>query len=421
MAQRIPDFEQNAVTDLAYRAAALIGVAASVGAFAHSAEARYQPNMERYPQALGERSLALVMVNFEGKRPLPFSRETVQEQTFDAPGSVADYYHRASFGQFSLRGEVIGPVTVASGVVSKNCRTTNTLEIEGNVDRVGPVANRAVMRQTGRDLAEFNTYAYTLPRSGNAVNCDFGGMSFGNASVNLETRAKFGLPPHQYYAGVVTHELSHNYGLEHANSIRCSVKGNPVAYSMELYMNERCKETEYGDPIDPMGQGHITTGTPPDMSALNKARLGWLAPENIRTMKQNGEATIAPLEVKTDKPQLIRVPTGMTVNNKPRYFYMDFRQPIELDSTIPADSPLVNGVAIREAGSISISRGSDFSLGNSTNFIDTTPKTRQTTDGTLMAGKTFKDPSTGVSVKTVSIGPEGATIRVSGLHKRKTP
>jgi hypothetical protein len=402
---------QKTFPRLLFHSAAILGTIAAVGNFAGVADAKYDPDTTKFPKALGEHTLAMVTINFDGQPPLPFGNDVVRNQTFAATGSVADYYNKASFGQFTLRGEVFGPITLPPSLVNKECD-------EGSRIKLGAAASRAVKRQTGPGPSIFTNYGFTLPRTQATLGCDFGGMSQGNGFVNLETRAKYNLPPHKFYEGNVVHELAHSYGVSHANKIDChDRKGRAVVYSVAKFMDRKCRELDYGDPIDPMGQGQLTTETPPDMSAINKARLGWLKPQNIQTIKHNGISVIAPLELQTDRPQLARVATGMTTNDKLRYFYMDVRQSIGLDSNIPPDSPLVNGVAIRESGPITDPAAEP--LGNFTNFIDTTPKTPTAVDGTLGVGKTYKDSSTGISIKTLSIGPEGARIRVSGLKRKR--
>lgn len=399
----------NTLSRQLLRSVAVVGTLASLSNFGAEAQAQYDPHASKYPKALGEKSLAMVAVNFDGQRQLPFSTDQMRQQTFEAPGSVADYYSKASFGQFALRGEVFGPVSVPARVIDAECG-------EDSHVKLGQAANKAVAQQTGRNINGFTNYGYTLPRAEATAGCDFGGWSLGNSFINLETRAKFGLIPERYHTGNVVHELAHNFGLSHANAIRCrDAKGRAISYSTWSYMSGRCREIRYGDPIDPMGQGQLTTETPPDMSAINKARLGWLKAENITTIKRSGEVTIAPLEMPTDQPQLVRIPNGLTVNTtSPHYFYVDFRQPIGLDSAIPANSPLVNGVSIREAGPINES--TIMPLSNFTNFIDTTPKTPQAADGTLTVGRTFKDASTGIKIQTLSVGAEGAKIRITGLN-----
>lgn len=395
------------------RGAALLGVCSALGNFAGSADAAYNPNTKKFPKAVGSPTLAMVSVNFEGERPLPFGNDVIEQQTFEAPGSVADYYRQASFGQFTLQGEVFGPITLDPDVLDRNCS-------ERSLIKLGSLANKAVERQTGVDLSNFTDYGYTLPRSEATKGCDFGGRTQGNSFVDMETRARYGLTPHKFYKGAVVHELGHVEGLSHANEMRCYDGKHQLAlFSVRRVMNGNCREIDYGDPVDPMGWGQVRTGTPPDMSAINKARLGWLAPRNIRTMTHNGTALIRPLEEPTTGTQLVRVPDGLTVNGKHHYYYMDFRQPIGLDSSIPPASSLFKGVAIREAGSLNVNDTSVEPFGNFTEFIDTTPKTPSAKDGTLQVGRTFEDSSAGIKIQTLSVSPRGARVRIRFLPRKK--
>jgi Metallo-peptidase family M12B Reprolysin-like len=399
--------EINLIPPAMRKGLALLGVAASFGALASPASAEYNPQSTDLPSAIGEKTLAMVLVNFEGQPSAPYTKETVQKHTFDAPGSLADLYSKASFGKMTLTGEVFGPVTVKQPSLAESCDDESLLS-------VSVAANKAVVAQTGRDLKEFDNYAYNLPRVADTKNCNLGGITYGNISFNLETRKKFNLPVGKFYTGVVAHEYGHNLGLSHANKISCREDNRPVAFNLNTYLNNGCKSLAYKDPMDPMGWGQVRVTTPPDFSALNKARLGWLKPENTVTVKDDSEITIAPLELESDKPQLVRVANGLKVNGDPHYFYLDYRQPIGLDSNLKPDDPAVTGISIREASSIHHARTPFYD--EFTNFIDTTPETGQTADGTLGAGRTFKDTSTGITIKTLRTGPEGATVRISGVN-----
>ena len=404
----------NVLPNLLSRSAALLGMCAAIGNFAGAADAAYNPSMKKFPKALGVQTLAMVSVDFAGETPLPFGNDIVQQQTFDAPGSVADYYHRASFGQFTIQGNVFGPVTLSPNVIDSNCS-------DNSLTQVNALAYQAVKQQTGSDISSFTNYGFTLPRTTATAGCDLGGFTHGNGFVDLETRAKFGLTPGKFYEGVVVHEDGHEEGLSHANELSCYGKKNrPVLFSILRFIDGNCREIPYGDPVDPMGEGEVTTGTPPDMSAINKARLGWLKPSNIRTMTHSGVAFIRPLEEPTNGTQLVRVPDGLTVNGEQHYYYLDFRQPVNLDSSIPVTSPLFKGVMIREAGSLDVNdRSLGQPLSDFTEFIDTTPDTPSAVDGALKPGKIFKDSSAGIKFQTLSVSSAGAEIRVSIQRKRK--
>jgi hypothetical protein len=393
----------------AQKGVAVLGACLALGSFAGKAEAGYNPDLERFSPAVGSPTLAMVSVNFDGEHQLPFGNDIVEEQTFDEPGSVADYYDQASFGQLTLQGEVFGPVTVSPDVMDSSCSDDSLAE-------VGKLASQAAEEQTGRDLSDFTYYGFTLPRAAATRDCNFGGLTLGNGFVDLETRARFSLTPHMFYKGVVVHELGHEEGLSHAEEMRCYDDEHQLAlFSIERLMDSKCRQIDYGDPVDPMGWGQVRTGTPPDMSAINKARLGWLQPGNIRTMTGDGTAFIRPLEEQTTGTQLVRVPDGYNVNLTPHYYYLDFRQPVGLDSSIPATSPLVNGIAIREAGSLKAADPSIETFTDFTEFVDTRPRTPSPKDGTLQAGRTFEDPSAGIKIQTLSVSPEGAKVRIDFL------
>src|SRR5262249_50846938 len=132
--------------------------------------------------------------------------------------------------------------------------------------------------------------------------------------------------------GPIGHELGHNLGLYHANSIACvDGQGNPVALSAT------CTEQIQGDSYDVMGPAA------PRFTAFHREQMGWLQPDNIAYATVSGDYTLAPIEQPSAGVQSLHIPRP----SDPRTdFHLDFRQPFGLDNYFPND-PAIIGVMIR--------------------------------------------------------------------------
>jgi Gametolysin peptidase M11 len=116
---------------------------------------------------------------------------------------------------------------------------------------------------------------------------------------------------------LVTHELGHTFGLQHANMHDCS--------------GVVCTETEYGDPFDTMGSGRG------GYNAFERFQAGWLS--NVRYARKNGEYVIDQHEQPSTKPQALAIQTARAD------YWLDHREPIGVDG-IFAGRPLVTGVEV---------------------------------------------------------------------------
>jgi hypothetical protein len=122
---------------------------------------------------------------------------------------------------------------------------------------------------------------------------------------------------------------------------------------------------------------------PPGTSSWTKLRLGWLAPEKVRTVDPDspGETLLGPLEGGSSGTLAIRIPLSPT-----RYILIENRQPIGLfDSTLPKHGVLImhadDGVAECRYGRAPVKLvnanpdeefliGAAFDLPQNSNYID---------------------------------------------------
>ena len=322
-----------------------------------------------------KRTVVVLMVNFSDDQRQPISLDKAKTDLIGGLDSVNGYLKEASFG---LR-ELVGKVNPAGDLYGYY--TLASPKSPCNPDRWKQEAIAAASA-AGVNTAGYQHVMLVFPSSDQ---CNWGGLG--------EVGGSFSWFPHPYYSHSVPHELGHNLGLSHANAYDCrSADGTRVA------MSDTCTSKEYADPFCAMG------GNVRHFSNYAKGRVGWLADSNIKTFTAGtNTATLAPIETASSSVQVLRVYKD-SPGGRARYYYLEYRRPNSgWDNFSPA-IPVVNGVTIRLA--------QDFSRGDVTNLIDTTPGTDSYGDAPLLAGKTFRDRKAKLTIETVSVDGNQATVRV---------
>jgi hypothetical protein len=194
---------------------------------------------------------------------------------------------------------------------------------------------------------------------------------------------------------VTAHELGHNFGVYHASSLRCvDASGARVSLSTD------CTLGEYGDPFDVMGSNAHHT------SNWHRRQLGFLTRADEATVTAPGTYRLATAEVAGGTPRILRIarPNG-------DFFYLEWRQPYGRFDAFATTAAAVRGVIIRIAP--------DTRRGRS-KLIDTTPETTSWLDAPLVKGRTFVDPTNGISITTTELDANGATVQI-GFGPVRTP
>ncbi len=315
--------------------------------------------------ASGHRRVAVVLVNFADDPSQPFTPAQAAATMFESPESVASYFDEASFGATTMSGDVLGWYTLPSP--SSGC----------SIDQWAREADAAAAAD-GVAVAGYQHVVYAFPR---ASSCGWAGLA--------EMPGRRSWINGSFHLKVVAHELTHNLGTHHAGALTCSSGATRVPLSSS------CTGNEYGDPFDVMGSGSRHA------ASWRKGQLGWLSPSAMATVAGPGTYTLAPQEWLSPSVQSLRVPRG----SNGQYLYLEFRQPYGSHDDFAPGDPAVNGVTVR--------LGPDYRWRQPSYLIDTTASTASFGDAALGVGKSLSDPTSGVTIRTVSVTPAGASVEIT--------
>ncbi len=277
--------------------------------------------------------------------------------------SVASYFKEVSDGRMAMTGDVFGYFTLA--VSTSSC----------DYGDWGADA-RLAAKSAGIDLSAYTNIVHAFAKQSS---CWWGGLaqvdgrlSWINGSMTLY---------------VTSHELGHNFGAHHASTMTCTKNG------VRVPLSSSCTINEYGDPFDVMGtsaQRHVQT--------WHRRQMGFLSARDQLTVTQNGRYFVTTAQVAAESPRIVRIQRSSS-----EFYYLEFRQPYGLYDNFSTTAAAVSGVMIRIAPN-------DKRV--QSKLLDMNPATSGFGDAPLAVGQTFNDPASSVSITTVSVGPNGATVRI---------
>src|SRR6266702_2762661 len=319
----------------------------------------------------------------------PWARATAQSfapaspaplpNTFGAQNTLVILvnFNDNSYQQTWLTGDVVGWYTVPLSYTV--CDTTS----------LSAYANAAAAAG-GADLTAYSRFVYVFPSNV----CGFSGGTARGGDV----------PPHVYLNGtlalsVAAHEMGNAFGLDHAEALECG----------SATIGSNCSTVDYGDPFDMMA--HATYAQ--HFNAYQKERLGWLgngSSPQITTITSSGTYLIQALEtLDGGAPKALKVLKSIDpTTGDSTWYYLEFRQPVGLDSSLSSNSNVINGLLVHQ--------GTQYA--NSFNFfysflLDMTPETTSWYDSALPVGRTFTDTTAGVSITPQTVSSTGITVFIN--------
>jgi hypothetical protein len=324
-----------------------------------------------FPYTLGEQRVAVIMVNFQDDTTQP---RTVADMSNVVLNTVSNYYREASFGQTWFSGQAFGYYTIA---MSKTVCDPYTL------------ASLADQKATaaGVNLSAFNRKLYVFPKTA----CTWAGLgNVGGSSTKAWANGSFSNL-------VVAHEIGHNYGLQHAQSLNCDVSA----------LGNTCTTITYGDTADTMGNYRAAHFNP-----FEKELLGWLndgVSPPIHTASASGRYAIEAYSSSSVGAKAIKIPRGTDSSGRKLWYYVEYRQPIGADAVLAGTGNMTQGVIVRTATETDTtsSRQLDMTPGTSTTSYYT-----ELADGALAVGRSYNDAAAKVTITLVSTSTTGAVVDV---------
>jgi hypothetical protein len=210
---------------------------------------------------------------------------------------VQHYYLEASYGTELLRG---ADVPLPGGDVLGPFQTSDW-PLCGAEDLY--VVNLIRSVHAGVDVTRYQHVVVIAPDEG----CSFNGFDFPPELVNLGGQLVwvdfvFINAISLYYggggtqgAGLIVHELGHQYGLVHSGGLQC-----PYG----TVRDAGCNEAEYLDLIDTMGASIFRA----HFNAFHKKNLGWIEPGDVTRVTESGLYVLTPFETTAPGPKALEIP-----------------------------------------------------------------------------------------------------------------
>ncbi len=340
---------------------------------------------EQYPPVTGERTVAVILVNFLDDQDEPGT----PEKTLEIMSEVSDYFEEVSYGAVHLSTDVYGWWTLPFD--TSRCT-------EQGSHLVGLDIKKEAIRR-GVNLSPYNHVIFVFnKRQGSWCKGGLGTVMGGQGMVWLTWEDTYAGEKTSfdslYGISRIVHEIGHNLGLKHANRLDCG----------ETTFGDSCTTIGYGDFYDAMGT--LSQYRASHFNAFQKMKLGWISDaqdiENrIQTITEDGEYFIDTYET-PGGIKALRFPRGPGIKGGTDYYYIEYRQPIGWDTELKEGThTATNGVLVH--------LGND-TIDNSSRLLDMQPT--NTTGHELLQRNTFKDTETGVEIQLLDTSTKGATVRV---------
>jgi hypothetical protein len=349
--------ENAAVALVASSDAAAAGTAQVVSAVATEVSTAPDATPRAAVVAAGVHQLVVVPVRWNASDAVP----TAALQT--AATGTEQYWERQSSGRIDVQTSVRTPITVPRPAT---CDVDQILE--QTIGQAGLVPS-----------ARQHVAMWFPAHSG----CGFAGLA------EIDGGAIWLNGATQTY--VLAHELGHNFGLGHANTLECTT---PAGTRAPLSATGQCRWVEYGDNTDVMGQGR-NLSSPGNISSGSAVMLGWASAHTIpRPVVTTTSIDLQPLS---------QLPAyrGITVQTEMGTVFVDYR-------------PATGADALHEPGWAGVQARlieKDPVYGHSTSYLlDLQPQRAPFTNPSLPVGQTWDVPGAGAAVTTTSTG---ATARLT--------
>ncbi len=368
--------------------------------------------LQAQDQTVVEHKIAIIPVNFTDKDDQDYTKTELLNRFFNDSNSVAKYYESISFGKIKITGKVFDPVKI-NWSANTLCKRSDFLFYTLRYPTED--ADKRVEAR-GESLDSYQHRAYIFPRLGpTPIDTDTNPCTFvAQATIGNQTSpdrpfSRMMVNGHYFQNSLISrttaliHEMGHNLGLGHADTIACGSK------SIDFYGS--CSDGEYGDHADIMGfQYHYF----PQTGGHNKFKLGFIPDSNLKIVNTLGTTRVElyTSSRKFENTQLVRIPR----RNIGDAYFIDFRQPLGFDRNLPS--------AVTSGAMIKVGPTSKFPVRNNTFktfLIDTKPGGNPSSaltlgwfdDAALKNGLEFYDQLNNIRIKQIAKDTEKVTLEIT--------
>jgi hypothetical protein len=356
----------------------------------------------------GTQNVAVLMMNQGAggaSYPTGITSSYLDNQYFSStPRSLPTYWNEVSQNNNTAAGQVFGPFNL-DRVYS--CSETNALATQAI----------AIAQSNGVDLSGFNRVSIVFPTD---ATCGFSGLAdIGCRLPDAQVAHPYSvswIPIFSSYTGAtelwgtLAHELGHNLGLNHGNSLDFgtiplgAVDFTPVLPNNGAASENTAINTEYGDSFTVMGQASCGG----QYSGFAKSQyLDWLAFSDLYETTGGGHFTLNPYE-NGSGPRALRILRDAATSS---WLWLEYRQPLGtydsiLQSCVGATNVYQGALGYYE-GPSSIDGHLfllDFHASSAPNDFK---------DAALLPGETWSDPYSPLSVTVSDANSNGLSVSVS--------
>jgi hypothetical protein len=343
------------------------------------------------PTPLPATKLAMAVVDVGGGTNI--TPDELNKRLFTNADSTKAYYLQNSFGMHDLVG-MVSPKTYTYAMT--------TCDTSGMASALRATIDTDVGQVSDVYLWYFGSKVSACAWSGLSGGKD----TFYNASSSCV---------------VLVQEPGHSFGMSHSSSMACTDPGSgavvPILDDLGTGDVATCTHNEYGNRYDTMGGGcrHF--------NAYNKVYRTYFQKCNGVNVRKSGTFHLMPIEKPCNGIQTLQVPMphvrgffrtgggGSDGVTQLAYYTIELRSPIGFDTGLKP-TVIINA---SPKWSVISTGGTRGSRGEHTWLLDMAPSVTTGTDGTahaLALGQTFTDPGGGVAITTMSVGPDGADIKI---------
>jgi M6 family metalloprotease-like protein len=333
--------------------------------------------------ATGVQNTAVLLATFPGVTPpATVTPQSIYDNFFGTGHSLDGYWRETSYGATSASGDVLGWYTLSSAYT---CST---------MDRARDEAI-AIASAAGVNFQKYNRIFVIYPKIGCTAGFAYVGcfpLSTPSGTINASTSyIEADYMTGDQAVSFAAHEGGHNLGLNHAGTLSFGTEAlGPLTSTGTV--------SEFADDFSVMGSQ--TLG---QYSAQHKAEiLGWLANgPNYHVVQTTGTWTLQPFETNTAGLEALKIQRG-TGNND--WLWLEYREPLgTYDSTVYFQQPSGGAFIHYE----------DPTVGDYTHLLNFQPQTGSWYAPALVAGQTWADPYTNLSISVESATPTAMTVKVT--------